>query len=82
MMGKTEGKRRRGWQRICLDSIINLIDMNLNKLWERVRDGRAWCAAIRGVTESDMDLATEQQQQGSDLSHCYVQYYPEVRNDG
>ena len=54
MLGKTEGKRRRGQQRTeWLDSITKATDMNLSKLRETVKDREAWCAAARGVTESD-----------------------------
>ena len=52
-LGKIEGERRRGQQRMTwLHSITNSIDMNVSKLWEIVKDRGAWCSAAHGVTKS------------------------------
>ena len=58
MLGKIEGKRRRGWQRMrWLGGIIDWMDMSLSKVQEMVKDREAWCAVVHGITKSQTRLS-------------------------
>ena len=58
LLGKTESRKRREWQRMrWLDGIIDSMVMNLSKLWEMVKDSKVWCFAVHGVTKSHTQLS-------------------------